>query len=325
MGSSKETFLRNLGIQASEVSGSRMIRVPHTALLLAPEGHWAHDPRSLYEPDPEMVRDMIGRFERKEPNANEKPLLCWPEPVDAKGDEGGDRLLVGDGSQRTNAATAAFAELRRRKLLGAGDCLMLAVEWHKGDRASFLEARLQRNDHSRLARPDTASVLAYRVAQLIPLGRTHAQIAAKIGRGVTSGVVEALERWDEVAAGVQRKIDAGDIPLALLPELVTLSKGAQEARAAELVAAGVRTSKGATRRRNKAQEVRDPWARPMGRRALWKVGKALGEPVWGGNRYAEGVADALKLASLSGEDAKKHLDNMPRKVADAIRLARGGA
>ena len=327
MGSSKETFLRGLGIQATEVSGSRMIRVPHTALLLAPEGHWAHDPRSLYEPDPEMVRDMIGRFERKEPNANEKPILIWSDPVDANGDEGegASRLLVGDGSQRTNAVCAAFAELRRRKLLGAGDWLMMAVEWHKGDRASFLEARLQRNDHTRLSRPDTASVLAYRVAQLIPLGRTHAQIAAKIGRGVSSGVVEALERWDEVAASVQRKVDAGEIPLQLLPELVTLPKGAQEARAAELVAAGVRTSKGATQRRHREQEARDPWSRRMGALALWNVGKAIGETVTGGNRYAEGVADALKLASLSGDDAKKHLDNMPRKVADAIRKARAGS
>ena len=331
MGNAKQ-WLREAGIEAVEISGSRAMRVPHTALLLAPPGHWAHDPRSLYEPDPEMVADMIERFTQREPNANSKPIYVWAETVNAKGDEGPGAgfLLVGDGSQRTNAVRAAAAELRRRKLLGANGHLMVQVEFHlSSDRAAFLGERLSRNDHTRLSRPDTASILAFRTAQLLALGWSHAQIAGRCGHGITTSVVEALETWDaRIATSVRRRIDAGEIPIALLPEIQRHPKAVQDTVATTLIAAGVTTQKGATQRRNKAKDASDPWARRMSPRAMRDVSKAVTSANSKGDRYLEGVADALTLATLTGNDAAKHLDNMPRKVADLIRAARapkGGA
>ena len=329
MGSSKETFLRGLGIQATEVSGSRMMKVAHTALFRPaaddPVWGWAHEPRSLEPADVDIVNSMAARYEARAQSVNEKVITVAAQPIETPR---GHVLLVQNGNRRATAADAAAALLRRRGVLAKDAPLIVLVEFVPCDFESAEARALFIADRSRLntdptQKPDTATILAYRVEQLLSQGMSAGDIATRWGRRRSE--VEALERWDEVAASVQRKVDAGEIPIALLPELVTVPKGAQEERAAELQAQGVKTSKGATQRRNKAVEARDPWARPMGRRALWNVGKAVGETVTGGNRYAEGVADALKLASLTGEDAKKHLDNMPRKVADAIRKARAGS
>lgn len=328
MGNRKDA-LRGLGIMASEVSGSRLIRVPHTALMHAPPGHWAHDPRSLYEPDAEMVRDMIARFEAKEPNANTLPIYVWGEPVDANGDEGpgAKLLLVGDGAQRTNAVRAAFGALRARRVLGASEHLMVQVEFHVGDdRARFLEERLRRNDPLRMRRPDTGTVIAFRVAQLVALGRSHAEIAAACPPAVTVGVVEALERWQDVAASVRKKIDAGEVPIGLLPEILRHPKAEQEAVAVKLAAEGVKTAKGATRRRNKAKNADDPWARRMSPKKLVKVADALtdenGAPV--ANRKisdaARYVAAGMRIAA--GVNVESVLDDLPAAIVGIIQEAR---
>lgn len=327
MGSRKQA-LREMGIDAIEVSGSSLMRLPHTALFMPgpddPEHGWAHDPRSLEEADPEMVRSMIERYETRQPNVNERAVTVLSELVKV-GDA--HRYIVHDGNRRTVSAYAAAEALRARKVLGKGEALTVLVEFYTPkDRAQFIADRIRLNrDPTR--KPDTATVLAYRVSQLTQHRKTPAEIGALIG--VKAGIVEALEVYErDTAASVRRRIDAGEIPIALLPEIQRKPKSEQEAHAATLIAAGVKTQKGATQRRNKAKDASDPWARRMSPRAMRDVSKAVTSANSKGDRYLEGVADALTLATLTGNDAAKHLDNMPRKVADLIRAARapkGGA
>lgn len=319
MGNAKIRY-RDAGIEAVEVSGSRMMRVPLRALLMAPEGHWAHDPRSLDPADRAIVDDMKERVKAREPNLNRKALYVWAPLVNAKGEEAAnaDRVLVGDGHGRTIAGLVAERELRAERVIPRDAVLMVLIEIHQGDdRAAFLAERISRNHHADMARADSASVLAYRVRQLSAYGMRPEDLATRMH--VRPAVIEALDAWETLtAASLRKRIDAGEVPLDLLPELQRKAKGEQDAEADRLLAAGVRTQKGATQRRNRARTDADPWARRMGPRVLRGVGKALQE-VRGD--YAEGAAAGLLLATLMGEDAQKHLDSMPKNIADRIRSA----
>lgn len=262
--------MRDKGIAANEISPSRKILVPHTALWVAPEGHRLFDPRSLDPVNDEMTRDMVARVKAGE-QPNTDALYVWETQVEIRG-KWQDVLVVGDGHGRTGSLNAAA------KLLGKGTILMVEVELHTGDEKSFLLERARRNDHDRFARKDSRSVLAFRVKQLLSAGVTAKEIAAVCPREIGPAEVDALDRWDALTLEAKARFEAG-APIALLPTIVELPSSRQIPELDRLEANGVRTKAGATRARNKARDERDPWARRMSPKQANKLADILAEEV----------------------------------------------
>lgn len=297
--------LRAKGIDASEVSASRIIMVPHTSLKVAPKGHALFDPRSLYPTDREMQADMVARVKAGE-RPNEKAFKVREEP---------DGMLIVDGHQRNNAILAAAEELGRE--------LMVMVEFFVGDDKALLLARAEANDHDRFARKDAPSVLAFRVKQLTAIGATEREIADAMPKGVGPAEVEALARWGNLCADARKRFDDG-APIGLLAAVLEAPREEQVQRLDKLIAAGVKSGRGATRRTNAERDERDPWARRMSPKASCKVADTLtadGVTRTKAEREAAFyVASGMRIAA--GQDVIGVLDLLPPTIADAIREAR---
>jgi hypothetical protein len=315
--------LRAKGIEANEVSASRMQLVPHTSLVIASKGDALFDPRSLDPVDPEMAANMVDRV-----NAGETPnrlaLLVWERP-------GCPGLLVGDGHQRTNALGQAS------KLLG-GRALMVLVEFFDGDEKDFLLERARRNDHDRFAKKDRAGILAFRVKQLTAVGATEREIADAMPKGIGPSEVAALARWGSLSADARKLFDDGTFPIGLLAAVLDAPRDEQVATGQRLLAAGVKTAKGATRAANRAKSERDPWARRMSPKQAIRMAADVGNAVYGaqsleaaihtlatfgkreGAIVAAGVIAGLYLEA--NERTADILTALPKSIADAIREAR---
>lgn len=298
--------LRAKGIDASEVSASRIIMVPHTSLKVAPKGHALFDPRSLYPTDREMQADMVARVKAGE-RPNEKAFKVREEP---------DGMLIVDGHQRNNAILAAAEELGRE--------LMVMVEFFVGDDKALLLARAEANDHDRFARKDAPSVLAFRVKQLTAIGATEREIADAMPKGVGPAEVEALARWGNLCADARKRFDDG-APIGLLAAVLEAPRDEQVQRLDKLIAAGVKSARGATRRTNAERDERDPWARRMSPKQAARVADDIGDAFDRlstdiAKSVARGVIAGLRLAA--NEDTKSVLRDLPTPLADAIREAR---
>jgi len=295
--------LREKGIDANEVSPSRFMHVPHTALWVAPKGHALFDPRSLDPVDEAMAQDMADRVARGEcPNTD--ALLVW---------EQGDRLIVGDGHGRSRALVRAAEILEK--------VLMPLVEFFVGDEKSFLLARARRNDHGRFARVDAPSVLAFRVKQLVAVGADHREIADACPRGVGPAEVDALARWDDLVLECRRRFDAGEAPIGLLSVVLSVERAEQPAKLDALIAAGVKTSRGAKRAENVEREKNDePRPRRLRPAKLLEIATAItAAPVTallnGEADFARGFAAGCKLA------AGARTGKLPKPIAAAVKAA----
>ena len=308
--------LRGKGILANEVSPSRLMLVPHTDLKIAPKGHPLYDPRSADPVDEALAADFVQRV-----NAGDCPntdaILVWEKP---------DGLLVGDGHQRTNSLG------RASELLG-GRVLMVLVEFFDGDEKAFLLERARRNDHGRFAKNDKPSTLAFRVKQLSAVGATEREIADACGRGIGPAEVAALARWGSVAAEARALFDDGTFPIGILAAVLEVPREEHIERGRKLLAAGVRSARGATRRTNTENASRDPWARRMSPRFCAALGEAVAPfittnpglreaPTVAAKHIRMGVALGLKLAVARGAEAEEVLSTLPLDLASAIREAR---
>lgn len=295
--------LRAKGIDAAEISASRMIMVPLSSLRIAPKGHKLHDPRSLYPADKDMAADMVARVERGE-CPNKKALVVWEQP---------DGMLVCDGHQRHNALHVAADKLGK-----SPDELRVMVEFFTGDEAAFLLRRLAENDHDAFTKKDRASILAFRVRQLTALGVSERDIAAAMPKGIGVAEVDALARFDNLTREARQRFDDG-APLGLLAAVLEAPRDEQVQRLDKLIATGIKSGRGATRKANAERAERDPWARRMTPRQMVDVGLAARKV----GQVGAAVAAGLGLAACkTREEADLVLKALPVSLADAIREAR---
>ena len=292
--------LRAAGIEANEVSASRFMHVPHVDLFVAPKGHPLFDPRSLDPVDEAIAADMADRVTRGEV-PNTRALLVRAE---------GSTLLVVDGHGREKALRRA-AEI-------AGRQLMPLVEFFQGDDRALLLERARRNDHDRFARKDAASVLAFRVKQLTAIGASEPEIVAAMPRGIGPTEVDALARWDTLTKELRPRFDAGEAPIGLLSSVLEVPRDEQPTRLDKLLAAGIRTARGAKRAENTERERNDePRPRRMRPAKLLGIAKAIASTQIAEEEagFARGFTAALKLA------AGARTGKLPKAIADAVKGA----
>lgn len=316
--SNKKQSLRAKGIDAKEVSASRMMHVPHTSLFVAPEDHPLFDERSLDPVDVDLAQDMADRVKRGD-TPNTKPLLVQERKV-----EGRDVLLVVDGHGREQALRRAC------EILGA-DTLMPLVEFFVGTDKELLLERARRNDHNKHARVDSISTLAFRVRQLSAVGASDAEIAASCPSEVTVKVVEALHRFRELEESMQARFVSREVPIGLLPAVVDEAPEDRDALVEKLLAGGVKTQKGASRRVNgeRAQAAAKSGkftftpkrAKVFAATILSRVGQREDK---GPDDYrALGFAEAL--LACSGESDKLDLPPLVRNALESYAAEIGGS
>lgn len=146
--------------------------------------------------------------------------------------------------------------------------------------------------------------------------------------------VDPEMRDDILARGVEKPIKVRDdgvqddgAPLGLLAAVLDAPRAEQVATLDKLLAAGVRTAKGATRKANAEKAARDPWARRMSPRQACEVGIAV-SPSSDFATAARVDPDVLRsgirigLYLAANRDIDKILKTLPKPIADAIREAR---
>lgn len=282
-----------------------------------PKGHPLYHPRFGDQPEREMVDSIKSEGVREDIIVREDPQ-----------DDGSRRLLLVDGARRTCAAFVAQHELGRP--------MRVPIRLFAGDDAAVLVERVRAN-RDPLKKPDAPSILALTVKQLAALGPLDVKDVAA-AMGVKAAVVEGLVRWGSLCLEARVRFDHGKWPLELLPAVLDAPRERQVEAGAALIAAGVRTAKGASQRANKAREAKDPWSRRMSRRQATRLAADLGNAVYGGqdvnaalafvrgrtNQHvamaAAGIALGLRLAA--NEDVETILKEVHGTIADALRKAR---
>lgn len=275
--------LRAKQIEANEVSASRMMHVPLSSLRVAPKGDPMHDPRSIDPVDEAMARNMADRVEAGE-CPNTAPILV---------SEKADHLLVGDGHGRTKALE------RASEILGGRELMPLVEFWTGTDQELLLE-RMRRNDHGRFARTDRASVLAFRVKQLTAAGVPEDAIVAACPPGVGRVEVDALARWGKVSKEARKRFDEG-APLALLSAVLEVEPAEHLAKLERLIAAGIRTARGAAnvQRKERQEATGEASPRRLSPKKIAAVEAAIRGVRWTGslNATASMLIAGLELAS----------------------------
>lgn len=318
MGGLNETDrLRKAGIPAKKASVSR---VPLSCCVVKTAGPTAH-PRARVPLDVEL-KDWI---------------KLHGVPVGErrfKAKEDGDRLEVIDGARRTKAGLVAQAELQREAPRQP------PLEWDRSDPndpgqlfvdceiviCGDLELMLERLD-ANVSRglPDSKSVLAAIVKQIVRINKGEpdaalmARIVAAMPHGVTSSVVLALARWDNLAPELQERLDDPAVPIGLLVPVVEARAEDRDALLTSLLAKKITTARGAKRAENTERE-RDGEPRPrrLPPRKLLAVAKAVvAVPVMAPaeDEFRRGLAAGLKLA------AGKRAGKLPKPIAEAIKGA----
>lgn len=242
-----------------------------TDIWAPPVGHPLGHPRFVDPPEPEMWLDIAVR-------GVEKTVVVRDDGLD--GDDK-RRLLLVDGGRRTSNALWAcqmllkypFAttvgELARAagvdlpaKMDASWPLLKLSegrlfvpVEFYTGSDADVLLERLRQNADP-LKKADRPGVLAVTVVQLHRAGCTDPRVIATVmPAGIGPAEVEALSRWDNLVPEAQARFEAG-APLGLLAAVLDAARENQVAKLDELIAAGVTSTKGATRHENKKRAER---------------------------------------------------------------------
>lgn len=306
MGRNVVQRLQDGGIEAKK---GTQVTVPVGDIWAPPKGHPLYHPRFGDPVDPEMRDDILAR-------GVEKPIKVRDDGVQ---DDGRRRLLLVDGGRRTCNALAAQTV--------SGQVLYVPIEFFTGDDAEVLLERIRANADP-LKKADKPSILALTIRQYTALrpGAEPREIARELAdvmpRGIGASEVEALARWNNLTAEARHRFDDG-APLGLLASVLDAPRAEQVATLDKLLAAGVRTAKGATRKANAEKAARDPWARRMSPRQLVDVAKHLeGRIHTIGTFKADVAMVAAVLRIASGRDVEAWLAALPRPLADAIREAR---
>jgi hypothetical protein len=300
MGKGAEQRFRDGGVQATRVSASLLMNMPVSSLWQAPPGHALHDPRSVYPVDEAMAEDMAERFRRGD-RVLDHHILAREETLGRK-----KINHICNGSQRTNALRRAVALLRASGHLKTGDDLYVPVDLFTGDDAEFLEARIKAN-HDPWRKPDKPSILAVRARQLTTLGRTPSQISKFCPPGVGPAEVEALLRWPDLVPETKDLFDIGTFPIGLLAAVVDASRDEQVAMGHKLLAAGIKSTRGATRAKNRAEGRPKRWTP----RRLVKAAALMAPEGAKVSRERELVA--LVLRQVAGE-----MVDLPEEIAKVM-------
>jgi hypothetical protein len=208
---------------------------------------------------------------------------------------------------------------------------MPLVEFFVGTDKELLLERARRNDHNKHARVDSISTLAFRVRQLSAVGASDAEIAASCPSEVTVKVVEALHRFRELEESMQARFVSREIPIGLLPAVVDEAPEDRDALVEKLLAGGVKTQKGASRRVNgeRAQAAAKSGkftftpkrAKVFAATILSRVGQREDK---GPDDYrALGFAEAL--LACSGESDKLDLPPLVRNALESYAAEIGGS
>jgi hypothetical protein len=310
MGRNVVQRLQDGGIAAKKAT---LVTVPAGDIFAPPKGHPLYHPRFGDPVDPDMRDDILRR-------GVEKPLLVRDE-----GEHGGRRvLLLVDGGRRLRNTLAAQEQ--------SGQTIYVPVEIFSGDDgdaedgggdAAVLRERLRRNADP-LKRPDAPGILALTIRQYTALrpGADAREVARELApvmpRGVGPAEVEALMRWQLLTADARKRFEGG-APIGLLAAVLDAPRAEQVATLDKLIAAGVKTAKGATRRARAERDARDPWARRMSPRRMVEVANAARRHDAVGAAVAAGL---LLAACKTRTEADEVLKGLPMSVADTIREAR---
>jgi hypothetical protein len=280
-----------------DATAGSIVNVPVNDITFAPKGSALAHPREHY-PINEALRDDIVK------NGVQKPIKVR----DDGNDSNGKRILtLVDGAQRTINGKAAQAILVERGLLAkAGNVLRVKVVFVTGSDAECLLERLRSNtDPLKVA--DSLSVLSATFIQLDLLGVSVSEMVAVAPKGIGPREIDALLRFGNLLPEVQIRFDNGSAPVGLLSAVLDASRNEQGKKLDELLSAGVKTGKGATRAQNKA-DGKTERPHPAKVRKLIAALEALP-----GSTQVEGIILGLKLSL--GENFPLHL---PKDVKDAL-------
>ena len=229
--------LRAGGLDAAKATE---IRVAIGDIWIPPAGHPLAHPRASDPLDEEMVVDIMRR-------GIEQAVLVRDDGVQ----DGRRRLTLVDGCRRICHGKEAERRLEKS--------MRCKVELFTGDDAALIRERLRRNSGA-FSKPDAPSVLAATFAQLAALGMTEEEIA--VGPPVMEAeIVGALLAWDNLPSSVAAKVDAGDVPLDVLPALFDVAREDREQAADLILGAGAKTRRAARkllRPAKKATQRRPP-------------------------------------------------------------------
>jgi hypothetical protein len=304
MGLNAAARLRAGNIDAKKTDA---ISVPARAIFVPPKGHPLAHPRFADAVDPSMRDDILDR-------GVEKPIRVRDD-----GEKDGTRvLLLVDGGRRLRNTLAAEEK--------AGTEIRVPIEFFTGDDAAVIRERLRANSDP-LKKPDAPSILAKTVRQYMALrpGAEPKEIARELAdvmpRGVGATEIDALGRWNNLTAEARALFDDGTFPLCILAAVLDAPRDEQVEKGHKLVAAGVRTVKGATRKANAEKDTRDPWARRMTPRQADRIAEVVMQ-VSDTKGHAFTAYAAMKLVNAKGHEAADLLAKLPKPIADAIREAR---
>lgn len=274
----------------------------------------------------------------------EKPIVVRDDGLDANDKR---KLLLVDGGRRTANALWAWQALityRRANTVGelaeaAGVALpagmdpswplmkldvgrlFVPIEFFHGTDTEVLLERLRRNADP-LKKPDSPSVLARTIAQLGKTGCTdYRVIAAVVAPGIGPAELEALSRWDNLVPEARERFDAG-APLGLLAAVLDASRDRQVAKLDELIAAGITTTKGATRHENKkrAERAASRGEAPAKKRSPKTLDAVVRSIAYPATEVEEATA---KLETFGAEAVALHSVLYGDAFTAGIRFARG--
>lgn len=286
-----------------EIKKGDALHAPIGDIWVPPKGHPLEHLRFRDPVNREMVEDIKEYGVREAITVREDPLPG-----------GKRRLLLVDGGNRTRDGLVAQEEM--------GAVLYVPIRLFTGTDAEVLLERVRANADP-LKRPDTVSVLARTVAQMARLGPLDVRaVAGVMPRGIGPAEVQALGRWGNLLAELRPRFDSGELPIGLLAAVLDAPRDEQVQTAERLKAAGVKSTRGATRRVNEARDKVDPWARRMSPAVMSRVADKLAERSSRIGHYGDGFRDCLRLLASKGADAATVAKHLPEPIADAIREAR---
>ena len=325
--------LKDAGLDAKKATTTKL---PVGQMFVATKGPTAH-PRAGLPVDEALVQHIMANGMRA--TSGEPWRLIGRELVcDATRDGVTIEVEICNGSRRHKAALEAEKRLRKSAPRCApliwdkadpADLGRLFVEVSlipSGDDAAFLMARLAANTEPGKL-PDSVEVQAKTVIQLVKLGcEDFDAVRAVLPGNPTRKEVEALSRWEDLTVVARSHFVEVNAPRGILPAVLAAPRAEQCAAVDRLMAQGVRTVKGATRRANTERE-KNGEPRPM--RAMkpakcLEVAKAaLAVNV---ETLKAGEADFVRGVAFFARyvGGAKRPGTCPAPVLEILKRARGG-
>lgn len=325
--------LKNAGLDAKKATTTKL---PVGQMFVALTGPTAH-PRAALPVDEALVQHIMANGMRA---ASGEPwrfigreLVC-----EVPGEGPTIEVEICNGSRRHKAALEAEKRLRK----SAPRCAPLI--WDKadprdlgrlfvevslipsGDDAAFLMARLAANTEPGKL-PDSVEVQAKTVIQLVKLGcEDFDALRAVLPDSPTRKEVEALSRWEDLTPAARLRFSVVNAPRGILPAVLAVPRVAQLDEIDRLMAQGLRTTKGVTRRANTERE-KNGEPRPMRAmkpaKCLEVAREALAVDV---SKLKAGEADFVRGVAFFARfvGGAKRPGTCPAPVLEILKRARGG-